>query len=263
MSSTKKFPIKPLHELHVTHEFHHLVDHNKAKSIEDGLQLVAKQGFIQALVPTADGRMTIAVAFPHNEKLMLGVAPRPVDLYFGIAYNFMRLADQYLLEMDEIPSALGPKVVRCSDDTFHAFLQYRISFVMLLHASVETFINAIVPDGEYRYPLKRKSTGKGHVELLAKEEIEQLGFSKKLKDVVPHATGIDVAQTNSKLFKRIRDLNDVRCDVTHLRSIDNGKGANYITVYVKLAQIDMRDAFDAVREYVNLIRPDTIQFTGE
>ena len=263
MSAQKKVSIKPLQELRFKQDLRDLTNRTKRESKEEVVRLVESEGFNNALVLTEDGRGIQCVAFPHNEKLMLGPAPHPVDLYFGIAYSFMLIADKALQKLDQIPTVPGENLVMCWDNTFNAFLQYRISFVMLLHATVETFINNIVPGGEYRYERKRKAKSNEKSEDLAKEEIERLDFSEKLRRVVPDATGVDVAQTNSILFKRILALNDLRRDVTHLTSIANGKSENYFTVYVKLSKMDMRDAFDAVRDYVNLIRPDTIQFKEE
>lgn len=263
MSTTKKVSIKPLREQQLPQEVLDVLKRAKGEPVEKILRRVGSEGFNNAMVQTVDGRMIQGVAFLHNEKVIVGVAPQPVDLYFGIAYTFMLIADQQLRKLDQIPPEEGKGFAMCWDNTFNAFLQYRISFVMLSHATLETFINGIVPDGEYRYKRTRKVKGVETEEFLVKEEIERLDFSEKLRKVVPSATGIDVAQTNSKLFKRILELNDIRRDVTHLRSVDNGKPVNYITVYARLAMINMRDLLDAVREYVNLIKPDTIQFTGD
>ncbi len=238
-----------------------VIDNSKPTPTEDLIKLVKGGSFSKAFLRDEQGNIISAISFSVDNRLFIGVTPNPIDIYFGIAFTFLNHSRQIFEAIKMHKEDINLPCVLLIDNKFNSYLQYCISTIILLHSTLEAFINSIIPDDNYTYSTEVREKGQKITKKLAKEEIERLNFSEKFKAVVKDVTKIDFAKTNPKLYRSLIDLNTLRCDLIHLKTIKDGRKENYVLVFIEVINSDLDKYAKDVKEYINLIRPDTIQFT--
>lgn len=257
----RKVIIKPDKKIKAPKGVLDVIDNSKRTPTEEVIDLVRDGDFNRGFLLDDSGNLISAIPFTIGDRLFIGVTPNPVDIYFGIAYTFLNHSVQIFESIKQQKEEGNFSFALLSDNKFNSYLQYRISCIILLHSTLEAFINSIIPDENYTYPKVMKENRKRIVKHLTKEQIERLDFSEKFKDVVKDVTKLDFAMTNPKIYVSLINLNKLRCDLIHLKTIKDGRKESYIWVYIEIVKASLDKYFDDVREYINIIKPNTILFT--
>ncbi|WP_299823510.1 hypothetical protein [uncultured Pontibacter sp.] len=258
-----KVLIKPDKAIKVSQDVLNVLDNATGTPTSEMIDLVKDKDFNLAYLRDEFGHLISGLSFSLDNRIFIGITPSPIDIYFGIAYTFLVKNNRILEEIKKQKEDPNLQCVLLADNKFNSFLQYRISCIIMLHSTLEAFINSIVPDTSYSYPKVVKEHGQKITKHLSKEEVERLNFSEKFKDVVKHITQLDFATTNQNLYISINKLNNLRCDLIHLKTMKDGKKENHIQVYVQIIKADLDKYTADVKAYINTIRPGTIQFTNK
>jgi len=122
--------------------------------------------------------------------------------------------------------------------------------------ALEAFINRQIPnDFEYISEDTRQTV------IQNKKQIERnTSFEKKIKDIIPNATGKSFHITHPDKYTTLSLLKELRDDMTHLKSY-HAKNAplTYETLYNKAFKFDYLQALNAVKFYINFYSDNLIE----
>lgn len=196
-----------------------------------------------------------------GDELFASIFPDPIQLYFSLAYSSFEFSNQtrsnIIIQKNSKPFSFVNSYL------YNWHLKYKINSVIFLHATVEAFINYLMPE-DFIYT--QVNEGKKSDRYLKetkdynKEQTERfILFKEKLSKVVPQITKIDFQKSHQKIYDKLLNLNEIRNDLIHLRS-KKEKNLNYFhSVFDNVINIDLEPYILAVKDFINSINPDFIK----
>lgn len=133
-----------------------------------------------------------------------------------------------------------------------------------MHSSTEAFINYSIPD-DFIY--KQEHEGKPsdkffrNIREFNKEQIERyILFKEKLKNVIKQAISLDLEKDHKKIYDTLINLNSLRNDIIHLRSVKKGNENHFFKVFKRILDEDLNKYVDTVKDFINTAKPGLIEF---
>lgn len=198
----------------------------------------------------------------NGDQFFVSIFPDPIHLYFSSAYSYFEHAEHTRNNIVFQDRQLGP-MNWISDYLYNWHLTYKISCVVFLHLTVEAFINYSMPeDFVYKQVVENDKSKKFNKQTneYDKEGVERhIQFKEKLFLVLPQFSGIDLQKDHQKIYDKLINLNDLRNDVIHLRSLKNEKNLHHFhAVFDRVINIELFPFVEAVMDFLNLVTPDFI-----
>lgn len=191
----------------------------------------------------ANNKGTWIVPFDVGNALQIAEMPNPIHVYFASAQNYFTISEKF---KDRFPK--DTHVVFNTE--FLPFLQNRISSLILLHTSLEAFINSVITENK-TYQKKAQS--------LDYSKIMELGFREKFEKVIRKVFNIDFLKLNKLGYQTILRFSDLRNDLIHLKAASNNNQNYYFKVYNRVLRYDYNLYFESVKDYMNTISPGFIE----
>ncbi len=234
------------------------------KTIKDVIKNIKQSGsgHFLAVVPDKKELFTF-IPIIENDQFFASQFPDPIQLYFSLAFANYQFAKK---TRHNITFQKGQDRVLnfVNGYLYNWHLQYKISTIIFLHSTVEAFINYLMPE-EFVY--KQEYEGEKSDKFLKqtkeynKEQTERyILFKEKLSGVVPQLTKIDFQKSHQKVYDKLLNLNSLRNDIIHLRSTKTKNQQHFHKVFDELVNINLTPFVNAVKEFINTIKPDFIEF---
>ncbi|HTF03516.1 MAG TPA: hypothetical protein VK826_05795 [Bacteroidia bacterium] len=132
-------------------------------------------------------------------------------------------------------------------ENFIEYFQETSEGVILLSTTIEGFVNQLLPENvEIEINNVKKKKG----------DLEWLGPTTKIRDVVEKLTGIDFQKSNPKEYADISLLLDLRNDLIHLKKTSKANITNYQLLFKRLVELDHVAVSDGVFRFINTIIPN-------
>ncbi len=224
----------------------------------------------------SDNDMILGFVYPKTNELftmipvikgdrMYGAKfPDPIQLYFSLAHANFEFSRQtyYNITLQNRPNTYLSFV---NQDLYNSHLQYKINSIIFLHSTVEAFINYITPDN---YIYKRTVKVKGEagyvkkiIDYTKKQTEREVPFIEKVSILVPQITKIEFKKTSKNIYDKLRELNNIRNDIIHLKSSVDGNSRYFERVFSKVIHVDLDKLVQAVQQFVNTIKPDFLEYS--
>ena len=211
---------------------------------------------------TGEQKMVFMLPVEYCNNIYNAAFPDPILLYLSISHNQYLLSEKIKLDFfkENSMGATGRmrmfnSVVNSTNETYNLYLQSRVCAIIMLHSSIEAFVNYAIPDN-IQYPW---TTQKGTKNLNKREIDKNLKFKDKLIDVVSFAYNIDLKNNHSNLTAEILNFYQVRNDFVHLKSyMENSFKASHTTVFNNMLNMDLVKYYRVAHEFMNLIKPNYI-----
>lgn len=210
-----------------------------------------------------------------NDHIILGTTDKDIFAMFklrqGNQYYILPEPDlvvclfecgrQYAMQVPDLRKKLIADLANTSDtmkNSYEFFSTCCLAVIPLVNA-LESFMNRMIPeDFEFISEEPQRKT------IQNKEQIERnLTFEKKVKEVIPAATGKNFHLTFPDKYTLLYNLKQLRDEMTHMKSYHGGKGLlTYEDLYNTAFKFDYQAALNAVKFYINhyvekLIEPCT------
>lgn len=267
----KRVNIKPFGILKVTDEVLESVEantDNNAKldeAINEYVKSIKNGGSGQFVgINQAKKELFTFIPIIDGNELFVSMFPDPIQLYFSLAYSNYEFAEQTKENIVFQSKQKGP-MNWVSDYLYNWHLKYKISSIIFLHLTVEAFVNYSMPEDfvykqESEVDKSKKFTKQ--TQEYSKEKIEQfIQFKEKLNAVIPQFLSLNLQKDHKKIYDKLLNLNDLRNDVVHLRSVKNEKNLHHFhAVFDRVINVDLVAYVKSVVDFINLISPDFIKF---
>ena len=214
---------------------------------------------------TGEVKAVFSIPVKSGKEMFHAAFPDPILLYLSTAHKQFEVAE--FIRTDLFPKEAMTSVggedrafnshVDSTNDTYNSFIQSRVCAIIMLHATVEAFVNDLVPD-DISFPYTDRS---GNQRLLTKPEVLWLGFSEKVKNVILHISNSDLITLHADTVDKIVFIAQVRNDFIHLKqeTIDGFK-STYTEIFHEMLKMDLSKYLDAVHDFINLLKPGYIKY---
>jgi len=211
---------------------------------------------------TKERKMVFMLPVEFGNHIYTAAFPDPILLYLSISHKQFQLSEQIKLELFEKNSMNSQRnmkmfnaVVNQTNDIYNTYLQSRVCSIIMLHSSIEAFVNSVIPES-IQYPWTTKKGTK----LLSKQEIDkEIKFKDKLVKVLQFITGINLENNHKDLTGDILAFYQIRNDFVHLKSyMENTFKASHTTVFNNMLNMDIEKYQKIAHEFMNLIKPNYI-----
>jgi len=257
------FKIPPFGNWNVADEAMEGVVNNTATSEERDDEDFKQQELVGILgYETGERKMVFMLPVEYNDTIFNAAFPDPILLYLQISHNQYIFSEKIKSDFFENNSMrsngkirMFNSVVNNTNEIYNLYLQSRVCAIILLHSSIEAFVNFVIPDDiQYNWITNNKT------KILGKIEIDKkLKFKDKLTDVISFSTGIDLKNNYKEMLDDILEFYQVRNDFVHLKSyMENTFKASHTTVFNKMLNMDLAKYQKVAHEFMNLIKPNYI-----
>lgn len=226
------------------------------KSIKQG-----ESGQFIGINPTTKEFFTF-IPIVEGNQFFVSLFPDPVQLYFSLAYSNYEFAEHTRENIVFQNKQKGP-MNWVNDYLYNWHLKYKISAIIFLHSTVEAFINYSMPeDFIYKQEIEGDKSKKfsRQIQEFTKEQIERhIQFKEKLNEVLTQFSGIELQKNHQKVYDKLLNLNDLRNELMHLRSVKDQKNLHYFhKAFDKVMNVELLPHVENVMDFLNLISPDFI-----
>lgn len=201
----------------------------------------------------------------YLDKIFIAPLPNPVHILLnsGIEnYNYSIETLELLKRDCQFDNeANGIHVLNIGIDNtnknFNALVKHKMMSVISLVASLEAFLNQVIPN-DFIY----EQTKNGKTKELNKKRIEssQVNFKEKLTDLINQLLKQpDFSNSNPKIIGLITELYDLRREVIHLKTNSENEMGTYFKSIGKLLDIELEKVIKVTIEYMNLVKPKFIE----
>jgi hypothetical protein len=180
-------------------------------------------------------KLFFMIPFSHNKKLITAKFPEPISLYFNHSIELFEKSEFYKNSM--IANSSKDETILLQDDSYHKYLQYSISSILMLHSAVELFINSCIKDN-----FKLEIDGK----LFNKRDLEEkYTLYDKLIKIVPKISGFKL-ESNNKIYNSLMELDELNEELQNLRTSDS-INQPFLDTFERLLNFRMEKCFDSVK----------------
>lgn len=211
---------------------------------------------------TEERKMVFMLPIEFDDNIYTSAFPDPILLYLSISHKHYEISEQVkskLFKKSSMSSGSNMRMfnsaVNSTNDIYNTYLQSRVCSIVMLHSSIEAFVNLIIPENVRYSWITRKGT-----RILNKQEInKKLIFKDKLIHVLKHVTGIDLENSHKDLTDEILNFYKVRNDFIHLKSnMENSFKPSHTTVFNNMLNMEIEKYQNVAHEFMNLIKPNYI-----
>lgn len=200
----------------------------------------------------------------EKNQFFASAFPDPVQLYYSLAhanFQFARHTRHNIIAQH----SQGGSINLVSEYLYNWHLKYKISAIIFLHCTVEAFINSLMPESfifKQEFAPNKADKFIKQTKEYNKEQTERfIQFKEKLNDVVTQITNIDFQKSHQKTYDKLINLNGLRNDIVHLRSIKEKNSQHFEKAFSTVINTDLNDYVDAVKDFINIIKPDFIELS--
>lgn len=211
---------------------------------------------------TKERKMVFMLPIEFENNIYTAAFPDPILLYLSISHKQLQLSEQIKIELFEKESMnskgnmkMFNSIVNDTNDVYNTYLQSRVCSIIMLHSSIEAFVNFVIPEN-VQYPWVTKNGTR----ILNKQEIDKkIIFREKLINVLKFVTGIDLENNHKDLTDDILDFYQIRNDFVHLKSyMENTFKASHTKVFNNMLNMDIKKYQAVAHEFMNLLKPNYI-----
>ena len=224
---------------------------------KDRLFQYIRNGHRKCQVVYLNGHSVPGLTFIINEKAFAGILPNAVECYYGTAYKHLNstqnIEAKLLLKQMNAPADIS----LINDNDFEAYIQNKISGLVLICSTLDAFINSLIPEDAI-FPFAKKEAGKHVALLIDKKEIEGIELNLKVQKIVKYFTKKDIHKSYPRIYLNILRLIDIRNRLICLQKRNNDIKDNIQDILGDALESDLEKFVSDVKSYINIIKPGTI-----
>lgn len=232
-------------------------NHNSSpkKVIKDSRKRVNVKGansFIVIDPENGEGFSTIPLI--HDNHFFTSKFPNPIQLYFDLAFKGFHRSENLLKNITIKPNH-ETHITFIEEELFNEFLSSKISTIIFLHSTLESFINNYIPD-DYIFTIEKKGVYKD----LNKEQIlREVSIKDKFQKILPDISGLDLKQDHKKIYDDILSLISIRNELIHLKIKKLENNLHYHGEVENIINLKLGGYLNSVQNLLSLIKPNFLK----
>lgn len=241
-------------------KFQHSLNEEVIKKMEDAFDSIELNNLkkppkgYEILVHTEDNTVISAFYTKINGNHYYIPEPDPILIYFNDAYSYYKEIDENKRQLLSDLNLAETRELYKQINQLYKFFGLCNGFVIFLFTSIETFINAYIPD-KFEYKIARNS----RTEIYNKEQIErQISFEEKYKTILKDISGKDFISKYPIKHQHIINLKEFRDSLVHMKTKRNSS-TPYDYLYKKALNFNYHDTINAVKDYFNFYSPNYVE----
>ncbi|GAA3594520.1 hypothetical protein Q4Q39_06830 [Flavivirga amylovorans] len=202
------------------------------------------------MVHTSNNKATFGFDFLYKSEKKFIPELDPSVIYFSSAQLFSGMIYNYkkdlLRNSFSLKDIAKDKPNQSLDDTmkqFETFFQFASSYIIMLSASLEAFVNKSIPI-DYTY------TTKDGIEKDI-EWIHRQSIDFKTKKIIPNCTERDYTVEHEAKYQEILAIKNFRNDLIHLTPKNEITNTKYKEFYRKVIDFKYSEVIYSIRHYIN------------
>jgi hypothetical protein len=179
-------------------------------------------------------------------------------IYFSSAQQFSEMIYHYkrelLINSFSLKDIASKKPGQSLDDTvkqFQTFFQFASSYIIMLSASLEAFVNKLIP---IDYIYVTKDGKEKDIEWIHRQSIDF-----KTKKIIPDCTGKDYTVEYETKYQKVLAIKKFRNDLIHLTPKNEITNTKYKDFYRKVIDFKYSEAIHSIRDYINYHEKNLIE----
>ena len=205
----------------------------------------------------------------HLNNLYVSAFPNPIHLFLSVAIehfnqseeikqiNFPKCGknigdDIYILDIEE----------NGTHECYNHYIKYRSSSIVMLVASLEAFLNHIIPN-DYKYKTQRTRDGISKEVVFSKKKIESgnVSFNEKLDTLIPKMLKRESFWDDLQSEKiSIKNLYSNRKNIIHLKTNAEDDLTAYFDTIDEMLELDIRDCILSSISFMNKVQDKFIEY---
>jgi hypothetical protein len=223
------------------------------------------------VVKFKDGEERVIRSRPvrHLNNLYVSAFPNPVHLFLSVAI-------EHFIQSEEIKKTNFPKCGKQigkdiyildieengTHECYNHYIKYRSSSIVMLVASLEAFLNHIVPN-DYKYKTQRTKNGVTKEVVFSKKKIESgnVSFNEKLDTLIPKMLNKESFWDKLESEKvSIKNLYHNRKNIIHLKTNAEDDLTAYFNAIDEMLDLDIYNCIMTTTTFMNNAEKDFIEF---
>lgn len=187
----------------------------------------------------------------HKNRLISSYFYDPVLMFLNQALLFQYNSIKEL-EDAEVHRRLQ-NIEMIDPQSFSYFLQLKFSTIIILHTSIDSFLNSVIPDAMVYYDNKTKSKKDWEHSLNFKEKLKMASSIKEIN--------FDIKRIEDKLcYDTLLELNEFRNDIVHFKTYKTEQNIEiFVEKIERVLRLNVDNHIDNVIKIMNRIRPEYVQ----
>jgi hypothetical protein len=178
--------------------------------------------------------------------------PNPVTFYYSLAFDACKQFDDchsklaLILQKDITPYSKSNELA-----VAYSYL-FKVNSMCIIFSflAIEAFLNQQLP--KYEEIIHKNKP-------VSKEKIERsFKFDQKINEVIPTLSGKDFGKVYPKQMVLIRELKNLRNELTHLKQQKGSGLTRYEALFQSVLDIDIKKIVRTVKQFVNFYYPRLI-----
>lgn len=203
------------------------------------------------LIQTAENFLIGGFVHKVNGKNYVFPIPDPTLVYFNHAQNSIKVIQSQkmrLLQKVDLTSKLSEPAI----NEIYAFFGVSSGYIIFLFASIESFINSLIP-ANYIFTKESKSK----TETFNQSQIQEfLDFNTKITKVLTDITKKDFFRNQTRSTQMIWKLKDFRDSIIHTKQDPDQK--SYFNLLKNALDFKYDDTLESVAIFMNFYKKDYI-----
>lgn len=187
-----------------------------------------------------------------RNKLMIQEI-NPSLIFYSNAQMFLKQIyplKRNLLENSPYITKLGEfKNLDYNNNDFSVFFQFASNYIINLQATVESFMNSLIPDNYIHYNDRNKVV-----------KFHNINFDTKMETIIPNLKGKSFILDFEKKYFLILKIKSLRNSLIHLKpNYDDKSAIKYKNLYREIIDFEYNEAIFSVRDYLNYYIPNLVE----
>lgn len=231
----------------------------KEEDIPEKSKVIAKEFLESAdykdeydiMVHTSCNKATFGFDYLYKQEKKFIPELDPSVIYFSSAHLFSGMIYNYKKELLKNSFSLKDIVKNKPNQSLHdtmkqfeTFFQFASSYVIMLSASLEAFINKMIPI-DYVYVTIKKQEQK-NIDWILKEPVEF-----KMTKIIPSISDKNYPIENQKNYDSILKIKKFRNELIHLSPKNETTNTKYKDFYRKVIDFKYSEALYSIKHYIN------------
>ncbi|MGZ2370687.1 restriction endonuclease [Ancylomarina sp. YFZ004] len=199
-------------------------------------ELKSRKSSIYLGLDEQEKKLFFMIPFSRDNKIITAKFPEPISLYFNHSVELYTKSLSYRDTM--VSNSPKDEGLLMQDDSYHKFLQYSISSILMLHSAIELFINSNIKDN-FEIELDGRRLNKKEIE-------EELTLSQKIEKIIPLISTFKL-NSNKRIINSLINLNELNEELQNLKT-SGSIGQQFLETFEKLIQFKMDYCFESTKK---------------
>ncbi|MCT4630188.1 hypothetical protein [Winogradskyella sp.] len=191
------------------------------------------------MVHTSNNKATFGFDYLYKQEKKFIPELDPSVIYFSSAQLFSGMIYNYKKELLNRDTQSIDEAMK----QFETFFQFASSYIIMLCASLEAFINKSIPT-DFVYTTKKGNK-------IGVEKIYELSIDFKTQKIIPKCFDKDYTVEHESKYQKVLAIKNFRNDLIHLTPTNKNSNTKYKEFYRKVIEFNYSEAIYSIRHYIN------------